>query len=177
MQKNILITLVLLLGTLSLVAQEKDQAKQDCNVNYDELEVDFDRATGISTYKFNGELFTGCVNQDVSQNKIYYLHYVKDGKLQRQIGYYYNGEKCRDFNYKDGVAHGTLELYYTNGTPYIREEYLNGKLHGDLKRWKSGKLVREAKFWYGTMISEQLNEVDPDAELTEEEKRLGGTNC
>ena len=110
-------------------------------------------------------------------NKIYYLHYVKNGKLERQIGYYYNGQKCRDFHFKDGVEHGTLELFYTDGSHYIYEEYKDGQLHGDLKRWRSGQLVRKAKFWYGSKISEEIDTEKIELELTEEEKKLGGTNC
>lgn len=166
----------LLIGPLSLSAQENFVEARNCNVNYDQLEVDFDRGTGISTYTLDGKPYTGCAEQDVVENKIYYLHYVKEGKLERQIGYYYSGQKCRDFHYKNGVAHGTLELFYADGSPYIYEEYKDGKLHGDLKRWKSGQIAREAKFWYGTMISEQIDEALDALEATKAEIILGG-NC
>lgn len=174
MEKYHLIIISLLLSTWGLSAQENFVEARACNVNYNQLEVVFDRGTGMSTYSLDGKPFSGCAEQDVTENEMYYLHYVKEGKLERQIGYYYSGQKCRDYNFKNGVAHGTLELFYGDGSPYIYEEYKDGKLHGTLKRWRKGQLVREAKFWYGTMMSEQLNEAEQ--ELTEEEMKLGG-NC
>lgn len=176
MKKYLFLTLSLLLSVSNLIAQENLVEARNCNMNYDQLEVEFDRDTRISTYKLDGKPFTGCAEQDVAENKIYYLHYVKDGKLERQIGYYYGGQKCRDYNFKNGVPHGTLELFYTNGSPYIYEEYKDGKPHGTLKRWKKGQLVREAKFWYGTMMSEEIDEALDAAKPTDAEMRLGG-NC
>lgn len=176
MQKYIVLIFIFGLQFSHSNAQNNYVEARDCELTLADLEVEFNRGSGMSTYSLDGLPFTGCAKEDIQENEMYYLHYVKNGKLERQIGYYYSGQKCRDFNYKNGVAHGLLELFYSDGSHYIREEYLDGKLHGSLKRWKNGQLVRDAKFWYGTMVSEQLFEVVGTKEMTEEEKKLGG-NC
>jgi antitoxin component YwqK of YwqJK toxin-antitoxin module len=149
--------------------------KQDCHYHYDDLRVDFDVQTRRNMYYLDGQPFTGCVRQDSPEGNLYILHYVKEGRLERQLGYYTNGVKCRDYTFKDGFEHGVLELFFPDGSPYIRENYNNGQLHGKLKRWKNGQLVREADFWYGTLISEKLYDVP--GEEKQKPPSMGRSGC
>lgn len=149
--------------------------KQDCTYNYEDIYVEFNVQTLLSTYYLNGEPFTGCARQDASDGNLYILHHVKDGRLERQLGYYTNGVKCRDYPFRDGYEHGVLELFFPDGSPYIRETYHNGQLHGKLKRWKNGQLAREADFWYGTLISETLYDVP--GEEKQKPPSMGRSGC
>ena len=159
----ILVISLSILGFIFAAAQASENLVEprDCEFDYDQLKVDFNRTTRIRTYTLNGLPFTGCAKQDIPDNDRYHLHFVKNGKLERELAYYYNGKKARDYHYKDGYAHGILELFYDDGSPYIREEYNYGKLHGSLKRWKNGQLAREASFWYGSKVWDKEYEVKP----------------
>ncbi|HKK74496.1 MAG TPA: hypothetical protein VJ953_05460 [Saprospiraceae bacterium] len=159
MKYILIFCLALLLSGTDLLAQADLAEKTECTYNYDDLFVDFNQQYRLNTYYLNGQRFTGCVRQDAPNGNLYVLHYVKDGHLERQVGYYRNGVKCRDYTFNKGFAHGVLALFYVDGSPYIRETYHNGQLHGKAKRWKNGQLLREADYWYGTMISEKLYEV------------------
>lgn len=158
LMKTLRITAIFtLLSSTFLLAQDNFVEKRDCEMDYSRLNVNFDPETRVSTYYLNDQLFTGCAKEEVDANEKQIFHYVKNGKLERQVGYYSNGQKSRDMHFKDGFEHGLIELFFPDGTPYIREEYRDGRLHGSLKRWKNGQLVREAEFWYGTMIKEKLH--------------------
>lgn len=158
--KSILFSVSLLLFSPNLVLGQGNSVEpRDCDYDYDHLEVDFDGSLQIRTYYLDGKPFSGCARQDAPDGALYILHFVKNGRLQRQIGYYSNGVKCRDFSFKEGYEHGVLEMFFPDGSPYIRETYVDGRLHGKLKRWKNGHLAREADFWHGTLISEKLYEL------------------
>lgn len=158
--KSIFITLIFSVLSFSfLFTQDNFIEKQDDEIDFEKVAVIFNRKHRINIYYLNGELYTGCVRQNVEEGEMYILHFVKNGKLERQVGYYANGQKSRNMSFKAGYEHGTIELFFPDGTPYIREEYRDGRLHGSLQRWKNGQLVREADFWHGTMIKEKLYDV------------------
>ena len=168
---KLLIPLLFIFMAIQLPAQINLVEKNDCDFTVDSLRIDFNRSNRLSTYFYKGERYTGCAKQDVPKNEMYYIHFIKDGLLERQLGFYYNGQKCRDYVFKNGYPHGVLRLFYPDGSLYIREEYENGTLHGSLKRWKEGKLVREANFWYGSMVSEKLYDPKTGKEIVGDKKK------
>tara|TARA_B100000795_G_C22463535_1_gene310156 strand:- start:89 stop:529 length:441 start_codon:yes stop_codon:yes gene_type:complete len=52
---------------------------------------------------------------------------------------YYKGESKKilkeRFYTKDGKRHGKYESFYNEGTTEITANYINGKLHGECKKW------------------------------------------
>ena len=141
-------------------------APRDGEYDYEQLQVDFDLELRRSTYYLNGQRFTGTARENTQDGRMYILHIVRDGWLERQLGYYANGVKCRDFHFSNGLEHGLLELYFPDGTLYTSESYQHGQLHGKLRRWKNGQLLREADFWYGTIISEKWYDVTGEERQT-----------
>ena len=135
--------------------------------------MEHDHFNRVTNYYYQGAPFTGCAKQILPQFGKYYFYQVKNGRLERQVGFYDNGQKCRDYTFINGFTHGVIELFYDDGSPYIREEYSNGKLHGSLKRWKDGQLVREAEFWNGSMVWEKIYEIDMKNSTARTKKKDG----
>ena len=66
-------------------------------------------------------------------------------------GYYKNGQKSIEFNYKEDVIDGPFALYYSNGKPKLTLNYLNGLFHGKYNSfYMNGKPQQVNEYYYGT---------------------------
>ncbi len=126
------------------------------------------------------DLRTLRVQRDVNRNRIYYkgddvytgdavqaakgkgvtsyMEYtITDGIMESMRGYFGNGKKERDFSFKDGKAHGKLEIYYKNGQKQVEEYYDMGDLDGQQRRWyENGQLWMDSVYEKGVKKSEKV---------------------
>jgi len=66
-----------------------------------------------------------------------------NGKVEKQLGWYPNGKKEREFNYKNGRPHGQFSGYFEDGvTKYFEENYNNGIQEGMQYGWNSDGTLR-----------------------------------
>ena len=77
--------------------------------------------------------------------------------MTRQLCWYPNGQLERDFNFKNGLSHGSHLMYYDDGRKYIEEIYENGQPIKLLRWFNNGQLAREAYFENGEKIKEILH--------------------
>lgn len=112
-------------------------------------------------YTLNGLPFNGHAmadHPDVGQT-VYYI--IENGFVSQQLSYYRNGQKRAEFNFRAGKSHGLHEIYFPDGKPYIREQYLDGKPHGYFYRWdRAGELVRDDLYRDGELIERRLGGAD-----------------
>lgn len=86
-------------------------------------------------YYYNGRPYTGqTINRYEQEEKIIEYTFV-DGYIQQQLGWDFEGNKVRQFEYRDGVPHGKLISYFSNGQKYYEVDYVNGKAHGMEYGW------------------------------------------
>ena len=133
---------------------------KNCNFKYENLTSKGGPKEITKQYFYKKEKYTGCAIHFNKENKSYFVFDIKNGKLQRQICVYENGQLERDFNFKDGVSEGKHQMWYADGSPYIDETYKNGQPI-KLLRWHNNKqLAREAIFENGEMVKEILYKKD-----------------
>ena len=102
-------------------------------------------------------LFNGTAVQGSKGNTGYMEYAIKDGLQVMTRGYFQNGQLERSFSFKDGKAHGKLELYYQNGQKQVEEYYNNGELDGRQQRWyENGQLMQEKLYENGEMVEKKL---------------------
>jgi len=77
--------------------------------------------------------------------------------MQKQVTYYYNGQKASDFNFKNGQSEGFHNMYFANGQKYIEEFFKYGQIENYQRRWyNNGQLAREVLHKNGRIIHEHL---------------------
>lgn len=104
-------------------------------------------------YSHQGEPFNGKAYARDSETKDVYEWYIKNGLIQRQLGWYASGGKKRDFHFTNGVLDGKVLLWFHNGQKYLEEQYTNGLLHGWQRGWNSdGSLRFEEQVFYGVKM-------------------------
>jgi hypothetical protein len=157
--------LIILFGQQSFAQNLQESKYNDefktCPTEYADLERLINAGLNESDlYLLNGEPFSGCAKSDSPENERYFLFHIRAGVVQQQIGYYYNGNISREFNFSNGQAHGRHVMYNSEGALYIEEYYENGQpVH--LKRWHAnGELAREAKFENGEKVLEVFYDKD-----------------
>ncbi len=85
---------------------------------------------GISVYFLDGLPFTGTTHDDYQQEQIHREVSLKNGLLEKEKGWYNNGNKEREYLYKDGLLHGKLYMFHRNGNVYLEENYSSGVNEG-----------------------------------------------
>ncbi|MEM7103976.1 MAG: M14 family zinc carboxypeptidase [Bacteroidota bacterium] len=151
----------------------QDSLETICKQDFLELEkLQKDRTTPYDRYMLNGKLFSGCSKQVFENNKQQYRYsFIQNGILQRQIGYYVNGQVDHDFNLVDGLPHGPERMWMSDGHLYIEHHYENGKQEGYQRRWHSNHvLAREGYYRDGVAAFDLF--FDPEGELIEAESIL-----
>ncbi|MEL7123039.1 MAG: hypothetical protein AAFO07_26555 [Bacteroidota bacterium] len=97
------------------------------------------------TYFYKGRPYTGGAAENLPEEKGVFIIEVENGKLNRNIAYYANGQMEREFLFQNGQSHGKHRMFFPNGKPYIEEKYDKGKPVGTHRRWhNNGQLAREA---------------------------------
>ncbi len=133
-----------------------------CDGDYEKLQRKIGQGQGVAdTFYVKGKRYSGCAKQDYAKNKMYYILYFKNGFVEKQVVYYYNGHKSADFNSVDGKPQGFQTMYFDNGQKYTEDFYTNGKLEGYQRRWHSnGQLAREVLHKNGKVVYEYLFDKD-----------------
>lgn len=175
MTKQLLFNLLILAFSFQACAQSDNPVVEYkleyllCKQSIDELKrVPGNKQSGGSTYFLKEDLYTGCASHDAPSNGMYFIDYIVDGKVQKHVGYYYNGMKMREFNFRNGVSHGVHISYYDDGSKYIEEFYLEGNPHGKQYRWRGNRqLWRDAEYDNGLKIYD--NEYDQEGKLIEKD--------
>ena len=91
-------------------------------------------------------------NRAEPEQKILEFQFL-DGYIQSQLGWDFDGNKVRDFQYKNGLPHGLLIDYYANGQEYFRVEYVDGRAHGMEYGWYAdGSKRLEVKYNNGMAL-------------------------
>lgn len=119
-----------------------------CEVLYDDLERRKPKDYTLPDTAFlNGELFSGCSYSMADPGEGVMFTFYESGLVTEQIAYYENGQMERRFTFVGGLSEGTHEMFYPDGSHYIRENYRHGMAHGKFERWYgNGQLAREAVF-------------------------------
>lgn len=154
MHKIFLLTLSFL---LSLSAKPDQVNQETCDVTFDKLNIQLRTSNMDSdTYFLDGKRYTGCAIADHPKNEQKSTYFIKNGKCVLKTTYYYSGQLASEFSFDEaGMSHGEHVMYYPDGRPYIKEQYLHGQNHGELKRWhNNGQLARAAYFNYGLKLKE-----------------------
>lgn len=170
MKITLILSLLIVLPWSSYAQQSTtpvyNQEYKDCTENYMELETMMIQKQGYSSkYLKNGKPFTGCAKYafigskgDLSE---YLVADIKDGYAIKLTYYFPDGSISREFNFKDGLAHGLHIMYYRNGDIYIEEYYNEGKPHGSQKRWlENGEAGRIGLYDYGLPIFDMVYVAD-----------------
>ena len=81
-------------------------------------------------------------------------HHVQNGLIQKQLGWDYQGNLVRSFEYKNGILHGRVLLFFSNGQKYLEENYQNGMIEGEAFGWyQDGSRRFIAEYFGGVEIS------------------------
>lgn len=137
----------LLLSAFALLHNEK--------ISFNSLQKIRD-SKGVSTYLLDGKPFTGSTYDEYSAIQIYRELTFKDGLLQKENGWYSNGEKEREFFYLNGVLHGKAIIYHRSGSIYLEENYRNGVTEGKQFRYNCDGSLRAEWDAYGGIILMRL---------------------
>jgi len=92
-----------------------------------------DRA--IPTYYFEAELFTGTTVDSFHRGEKVYYYKIYKGKIQHHTAFDYDGKLVREFNYEEGLLHGTITSYFGNGQKYYEDQYKKGLREGRQLGW------------------------------------------
>lgn len=65
---------------------------------------------------------------------------------ERAVLYWPNGNVKRKCHFKQGLRHGTDQMWAENGTLVDEGSYENGKAIGVHRRWSKGKLIEEIEY-------------------------------
>ena len=108
---------------------------------YDDLTVNYIENSTATTFVKNGEPISGTVVQ-VLRNGRKNVWTVEKGLAVKQIMYYSNGQVRRTLEMKNGVEHGTFEMYYSDGKKRVEQFYNEGEPVGIWHQWnQDGELV------------------------------------
>ena len=139
---------------------EKIDDLSGCIFSYDKLTITGGPKASTKDYFFKNKKFTGCAIKYVTQGVNYYGYEFENGKLQRLICVYSNGQLERDFRFKKGVEVGTQRMWFSNGSKYIEGTYDNGNPVKLLRWYNNGQLAREVNFKKGVLVNELLYKRD-----------------
>jgi antitoxin component YwqK of YwqJK toxin-antitoxin module len=80
----------------------------------------------------------------------------------------YEAEKTYEWNFRDGLKHGTSTSWYENGQKEWEDNYKDGEQHGTRTRWyENGKKSVEWNYKEGELRS--VKEWDEEGNLTKDE--------
>ncbi|GLR17701.1 toxin-antitoxin system YwqK family antitoxin [Portibacter lacus] len=159
-----LLMLILVVTSLSIsVAQDinapvYNQEFENCEQDYNELRNMVIQKRGFGNKYFkDSEPFSGCAKYASIGAKgelaEYMVAHIQDGYATKLTYYFPDGSISREFNFKDGRAHGRHIMYYRNGDTYIEEYYDEGRPHGSQKRWlENGDAGRIGLYDFGMPI-------------------------
>lgn len=121
-------------------------------LTYEDLEERLG-ALNAPRFFYKNQPYTGkTTNRAEAEQKIVEFHF-EDGYIQKQIGWDFDGNLFRKFEYKNGVPHGKLIDYYSNGQEYFRAHYVDGVAHGMEYGWyRDGSKRLEVKYVGGVPI-------------------------
>ncbi|NJX13913.1 toxin-antitoxin system YwqK family antitoxin [Tamlana crocina] len=79
-------------------------------------------------------------------------------------GYYIVGDKFKkweEFNVKNGILNGTYIVFHSNGEIFSQSNYLNGKLHGEEKKYDlAGHLSKVNTYKHGVLYGKSISYFD-----------------
>lgn len=72
----------------------------------------------------------------------------KDGKRDGKWTYWFaNGNKWSEARYKNDIREGKSTVWHENGKKYFEGQYRNGERHGNWRFWKeNGELLKEINY-------------------------------
>lgn len=124
---KIIVTFLLLAAGLQL-------AGQSLQLTFEALEERLGEQNAPQ-YFYEGRPYTGKTTNRYEQEEKVIEHSFNDGYIQQQLGWDFEGNKVRHFEYQNGVPHGKLLSYFSNGQKYYEVDYVNGKAHGMEYGW------------------------------------------
>jgi len=128
----------------------------DENLSSNDLERIRNEETGIVIMYYEGEPFTGTVEDSIPQAGVDRLRTnYKDGRIHgKQTGWYPDGTIEREFHFHEGYPHGTQVMYQPNGQEFIESNFQYGKKDGEFKHWyDNGQLSSIVVYENDTEIS------------------------
>ena len=150
--------IILLFSCFLMAAATFAPAKK---VSFDALQKSLDRKS-IPVYSLNGKLFTGTTYDEYGANEMYREVTLKDGLIQKEEGWYFDGQKEREVAYQNGMLHGKFLIFHRSGNKYLEENYRDGAQEGRQYRYNcDGSLQYEWDSVGGMKLMEVKFEVKP----------------
>lgn len=140
--RKIIVTFLLLASGLQL-------AGQSLQIAFEALEERLGKQNAPQ-YFYNGHAYTGkTTDRYEPEEKIIEYSFI-DGYIQQQLGWDFDGNKVRHFEYRNGVPNGKLTSYFSNGQKYYEADYVDGKAHGMEYGWyRDGRKRLEVRYVNG----------------------------
>lgn len=112
-------------------------------IRFRDLREERDVQTNVPIYLLKNERFTGTTRDEIGNKGVIFESYFVNGIMQKQLGWYANGNREREMFLKDGRAHGKFIVYFEDGErKAIEENYNNGILDGMQYGWNSDGSLR-----------------------------------
>ena len=129
---------------------------QFCTFDVEQLNKTGGTQVSEQIYFLKEKKYTGCARAYFKDRDGSFVYAFEEGQMTRQLGWYPNGQLERDFNFKNGLSHGSHLMYYDDGKKYIEEIYENGQPIKLLRWFNNGQLARDAYFENGKKVKEVL---------------------
>ena len=108
------------------------------------------------TLSLNNKLLNGAYKIPTDDGG-YELIKVRDGEITGDVYWYAaNGRQEAKLKYKNGVRNGLKENYDHDNQVWLRQNYKDGKLHGDVESYISGKLSHLTSYKNGKKDGKDL---------------------
>jgi len=110
------------------------------NLSIEVLKKKIDKK-GAVKYFYKRKKFTGQTYDYFKLGKKVYSTIIKDGLPLNEYAWDENHRLVRHYEYRDGMLHGNVLLWFGDGQKYIHHLYRNGKMDGQQFGWyKNGQL-------------------------------------
>ena len=122
---------------------------QSLELTFEDLEERLG-AQNAPQYFYKNLPYTGKTTNRAEYEQKIIEYTLIDGYIQQQLGWDFDGNTVRHFEYQNGVPHGKLISYFTNGQKYYEVDYIDGKAHGMEYGWyRDGSKRLEVRYVNG----------------------------